>query len=73
MEDIRAMERETKALLDAKVPELCWLNLPFFAAFNPAFPHFEQLSISSCYTDCGLVSTSSECKQLFLLIRQDSG
>lgn len=40
MEDIRAMERETKALLDAKVPELCWLNLPFFAAFYPAFPHF---------------------------------
>jgi hypothetical protein len=40
MEDIRTMERETKALLDAKVPSLCRLNSPFFAAFNPALPHF---------------------------------
>jgi hypothetical protein len=40
MEDIRTMERETKALLDAKVPQLCRLNSPFFAAFNPALLHF---------------------------------
>ncbi len=36
MEDIRAMERETKALLDSKVPKLRWPNAPFFFEFfNP--------------------------------------
>ena len=49
-----------------------WICL-FLQLFIPHSHIFEQLSIWSCYTDCGLVSTSSECKQLFLLIRQDSG
>lgn len=45
MEDIRTMERETKALLDAKVPQLCRLNSPFLQLLIPHSHIFEQLQI----------------------------
>jgi hypothetical protein len=44
MEDIRAMERETKALLDAKVP-YSYLLKSIYTAFDMASLFFSQLSL----------------------------
>ncbi len=55
MEDIRAMERETKALLDAKVLYLL-CRFAFFI-FLPEFPLFIQLH---CFDNSTQIADSSQ-------------